>query len=206
MSRSRPTVALFDVGGVLVDWDGVTPLVRLTGGRLDPESARRFWLEFEPLRRFETGRASARAFAEATIAELRLDIAPAAFLREFTGWARRPFEGALELVRRVRGDVLKVILSNTNPLHWRRLVERFDLTASFDAVFASHLTGLHKPDPGAYLHVMRELGHPPAAFFYVDDNRECVDTALQLGMHAIRVRGVNDLEAALQQAGCLMSS
>lgn len=205
MSSSATSVALFDVGGVLVDWDGITPLVQLSGGRLGHERARRFWLEFEPLKRFETGRGSVRAFAEAAVAELGLDMSPEAFVGEFSGWARGPYARAMALVRRVRGDMLKVILSNSNPLHWQRLVERFHLTEPFDAVFVSHLTGLHKPDPEAFLNVARELGRPPGAFCYFDDNRECVDVALGLGMTAIQVRGVDALEVALRQAGCLAS-
>ena len=46
---------LFDLGGVLVDWDGTTPLVEFTQGRLSREGARRFWLESPQVRRLETG-------------------------------------------------------------------------------------------------------------------------------------------------------
>jgi FMN phosphatase YigB (HAD superfamily) len=37
---------LFDLGGVLVDWDGISPLIDLTDVTTTPEQARRFWLEF----------------------------------------------------------------------------------------------------------------------------------------------------------------
>ncbi|MCK4804567.1 MAG: HAD family phosphatase, partial [Spirochaetes bacterium] len=56
-------VILFDLGGVLVDWDGKGPLVELSGGKLNKEEARRFWLESILVREFETGRLAPDQFA-----------------------------------------------------------------------------------------------------------------------------------------------
>ena len=53
---------VFDLGGVLIDWDGMTPLTRLTDGRLSLEAARRFWFESPWIARFETGHCSERQF------------------------------------------------------------------------------------------------------------------------------------------------
>ncbi|MFC0336809.1 hypothetical protein SAMN05421848_2948 [Kushneria avicenniae] len=74
-------ILLFDVGGVLADWDGTTPLVTLTDGRLTREEARRFWLEFEPLAPFETGQSTCEGFLEAAVEALSLNMTPEAF-----GW------------------------------------------------------------------------------------------------------------------------
>jgi len=45
---------LFDLGGVLLEFDGISPLVNLSGGALDRDAARRAWLNSTAIRRFET--------------------------------------------------------------------------------------------------------------------------------------------------------
>ena len=42
---SPPQAILFDFGGVLVEWDGVRPLLELTDSRISEEQARLFWLD-----------------------------------------------------------------------------------------------------------------------------------------------------------------
>ena len=44
MTPSPIQVILFDLGGVLVEFDGIAPLIALSGNKLDKEGARRFWL------------------------------------------------------------------------------------------------------------------------------------------------------------------
>src|ERR1035437_9618432 len=75
-------VILFDLGGVLVHFDGITPLLALSGNRLEPEDARRFWLKSPSVRRFETGRCTPEEFALGAVAELGLALAPALFLEQ----------------------------------------------------------------------------------------------------------------------------
>jgi glucose-1-phosphatase len=54
-SRPRLQALLFDLGGVLVQFDGITPLLGLSENRLSKEEARRFWLGSPSVRAFETG-------------------------------------------------------------------------------------------------------------------------------------------------------
>ena len=37
-----PKVIVFDLNGVLVDWDGISPLIALSKGTLSEEQSRRF--------------------------------------------------------------------------------------------------------------------------------------------------------------------
>ena len=75
---------LFDLGGVLVDWDGVAPLVNLTNGKITPEQARRFWLESLWVKRFETGQCSELDFSTGVIHDLSLDLTPGEFIKKFS--------------------------------------------------------------------------------------------------------------------------
>lgn len=197
-------ILLFDVGGVLADWDGTTPLVRLTDGRLTAEEARRFWLEFAPLAPFETGQASCEGFLEAAVKALSLDMTPETFGQHYAGWVTGLYPGTLELLERINPRFYMAILSNNNALHWP-VVERTGLTACFDAVFLSHEIGYRKPDPRAWQYVFQALECTPSQITFLDDNPECVDAARALGMSAFQVKGKEALEACLKEQGCLLS-
>lgn len=196
-------VLLFDVGGVLVDWAGAQGLVELTEGRLTAEQARRFWMEFELLKPFETGQADGQEFARAAIADLDLAMTPYAFLEVFNSWMRGPFTGALEMVERIHPDYRRAVLSNSNPIHWRRLIDDYGLAGPFETLFVSHEIGQRKPDAEAYRIVCERLSQPAGNVVFFDDNPECVEAARSFGMQAIQVRGLAQLSAALQELGAL---
>jgi glucose-1-phosphatase len=199
VSSAMPSiqVLLFDLGGVLVDFDGITPLVGLAGGRLSREEARRFWLLSPSVRRFETGRCSGEEFARGAIAELGLEIAPAFFLREFLAWDRGPMPGALDLLDELRPRFLMACLSNNNELHWARLCAETGLAGKFHRCYLSQEIGLIKPDHEIFDHVIRDLAVSPARILFLDDNPECVEAARAAGMNARQARGVQEARAAL---------
>ncbi|WP_438765869.1 HAD family hydrolase [Kushneria sp. TE3] len=201
--RSRE-ILLFDVGGVLADWDGTTPLVNLTGGRLSHEQARRFWLEFAPLEPFETGRASARGFLKAAVETLELDMTPETFEQHYSGWVTGLYPGTRELLERIDPRFYMAILSNNNPIHWA-VIQRTGLEAHFDTIFLSHEIGYRKPDPRAWQHVIKALACSANQITFLDDNPECVDAARTLGMRAHLVNGKEALETCLESEGYLGS-
>jgi glucose-1-phosphatase len=196
----KPDCILFDLGGVLVEWDGVVPLIEVTGGRLTPEQARLFWFESESVRCFETGRCTADEFARAAVKELGITLAPAVFLREFVSWDRGPLPGALDLLISLQPHFALACLSNNNPLHWnaRKLQE---LAACFHRRYVSFEIGLMKPDPAAYQYVLADLEVEPAAILFFDDNPECVDAARCLGISAYVVKGPAAVQERLAQLG-----
>jgi putative hydrolase of the HAD superfamily len=201
MSDGRFEVLLFDLGGVLVEFDGITPLVALSGNTLTREQARRFWLLSDAVRRFETGRCSGEEFAAGAVAELKLNIAPDLFLQQFVSWDRGPMPGALELLDLLKPRFFLACLSNNNELHWRRLREETGLLGRFHHCFASQEIGHMKPDRESFDHVVRNLGVAPDRILFLDDNPECVDGARAAELVAFCARGVDGVRAALASVG-----
>ena len=198
MNLTKPKVLLFDLGGVLVDWAGIDPLLALTAGRLSPEQARKFWLESAAVRDFERGRCGAEEFARATVADLRLTCAPAEFLVQFESWDRGPFPGAVELLAELAPQYYLACLSNNNELHWRRLRQCPGFLDRFQQRFVSFEIGKIKPDPDVFEYVLARLDAPPASVLFFDDNPECVEAARRLGLRARHVQGVAAVRAALR--------
>ena len=194
-------VLLFDLGGVLVEFDGIAPLIALSGDKLDREGARRFWLTSPSVRKFETGQCTADEFALSAVAELGLTMAPDVFLRQFVSWDRGPMEGALSLLDSLKPRFRLACLSNNNELHWNRLREETKLPEKFHRCYLSQEIGVMKPDAGSFNYAARDLGTRPEHILFFDDNPECVEAAGQLGFNARCVRGVGEVKAALAELG-----
>jgi glucose-1-phosphatase len=196
-------VVLFDLGGVLVELSGVPAMLSWMNNRVSPEELWRMWLTSPAVRAFETGRTPPETFAEELIAEMALPVAGDQLLREFSSWPRCLFPGALDLIARVPRRYTRATLSNSNALHWPRLMEDMRLEDAFDRHFASHLTGKIKPDEDAFHHVMNALQCVAEEVLFLDDNQLNVETARRIGMKAFRIEGLPGAERALVEAGVL---
>ena len=191
-------VILFDLGGVLVENAGEQGLSSMLPHQLGRHEIWTRWLASDAVRRFERGEIAPEVFAARFIEEWGLALEPAAFMESFAAWPRGLFDGAAALVRNLRAQHRVACLSNTNALHWARLPELPEL---FDSIFASHLTGLLKPDAEAFEHVLRELDVRADAVWFFDDLLQNVEAARKVGIRAVQVRTFADVGPALRARG-----
>jgi HAD superfamily hydrolase (TIGR01509 family) len=196
-------VLLFDVGGVLVELRGVEIILGWLGNRLSAEQLWHRWLQSVPVRQFETGRIDAAEFAAGVIAEFELAVAPQEFLESFTGWPTGLYPGTLELLARIPRRYRRALLSNSNPLHWPRVLDEMKLGHAIEHHFVSHLMGRIKPDADAFQHVLDSLGCTAAQVAFFDDNALNIEAARSLGMRAQQVRGLAETQQALIELGVI---
>ena len=196
-------VLLFDVGGVLVQLGGVEAMLGWLGGAVTADELWRRWLHSVSVRRFETGQVDADEFAAGVIAEFGLGVEPQKFLKAFIEWPTGLYPGTLEMLARIPRSYRRAVLSNSNAVHWPRVMNDMQLGSAFDSLFVSHLTGRIKPDPDAFEHVVDSLGCTPGEVLFLDDNSINVEAARSYGMRAIRVRGVIEAQSALVDFGII---
>ena len=196
-------VVLFDVGGVLVQLSGVATVLGWVADRWTPAELWQRWLRSPAVRAFETGRCDADTFAADLVAELELGVEPALFLESFAGWPSGLYPGAHELVARIPGHITRALLSNSNALHWDRVIDDFGLGTLFEHRFVSHLTGRIKPDRDAFEHVVSTLGCDAGSIFFLDDNLMNVEAAHAVGLQGAVARGIDEAEQALRHAGVI---
>jgi putative hydrolase of the HAD superfamily len=194
-------IILFDLGGVLVEWNGTEELMKLVGQDCSRNMAERFWIHSPAVRRFESGLCTAREFGQEAVAELDLDLEPEEWLRLFLSWDRGPLPGAIELLTAVGKSHVLGCLSNNNELHWGRVRDKHRFDQLFQHHYLSHEIGLCKPDPRIFQYVLNDLGRAPETVLYMDDSAEIVSTAQQLGFRAFRTRGINEVRQALVREG-----
>jgi putative hydrolase of the HAD superfamily len=191
-------IILFDLGGVLVEWNGSEELPKLVGGSFSKEDATQFWLHSSAVRRFESGLSTAEEFGEEAVAELHLDILPQEWLRLFISWDRGPLVGAKELLAELSVHHELGCLSNNNELHWNRVCDLHRFDQFFGCQYLSHEIGLCKPDPALFQYVLADLQLSPSTVLYLDDNREIVEAAKELGIRAFQARGIDEARAVLR--------
>lgn len=193
-------VILFDLGGVLVHFDGVAAVATLSGGRLTAEQSRRFWMTSPAVGAFEVGGVAPLDFARRASAELGLALTAEEFLAHFETWDRGPMPGALALLAELRPRVRLACLTNNNEIHWRQLRDDFGLSPHFERCYVSYELRLRKPDPAVFEHVVRDLAVAPAEILFLDDNPECVSAGERAGLVCRLVKGVDEARRACREA------
>jgi len=197
---SRPTLLLFDLGGVLVEnvvFERLAPLLPAPAPRAALQDR---WLASAAVRAFDLGRIEPDVFAEVFVAEWGLTLSPASFLEEFASWPRGLYPGARALLDDLRRRFRVACLSNSNALHWERFGGFPD---GFDVSLSSHLLGAVKPDAEAFRRALATLGVGPTDLWFFDDSAANVHAAAALGIRAFRTEGLAAVEAVLRAEGCM---
>ena len=191
----RPSLLMFDLGGVLIQSTVFEHLNRLLPMSAQTMDIKERWLSSPSVRQFERGEISSNDFAEGFVAEWGLELTPQAFLKEFSSWPRNFFPGARETVHELRKSYRVGCLSNSNPLHWSKFD---DLEDMFDISVFSHLIGAIKPDREIFALAVSECDVDPQDVYFFDDCAANVRSAQSLGMNAFQVDGFNSLKRVLR--------
>ena len=196
---SEHEALLVDFGGVLTTnmWEGFDEFCRAEG--IEQGSVRNLF-KHEPdaladLRLLETGELDPKEF-ERRFAP-RLGIAQAEGLIERMFAAVRPEDRLIAAVKAARdGGVRTGLISNS----WGTSIYDPDaLKGLFDVAIISGDVGMHKPQPEIYLLAAERLGVEPPACVFVDDLRENIRGAEEVGMTAILHRDPDVTVAELER-------
>ena len=81
------------------------------------------------------------------------------------------------------------------------LEERYKFLKNFkDGVF-SHVIGTRKPDPAIYKHALKISSHPPSECVYIDDKKDLLVPARELGMNTVHFESPEQLRSDLISKG-----
>ena len=202
-STSPPIAAVaFDLGNVLVKVDHLRfcrGLAELAGWPPQEIYAAVFQSRLET--GYDRGRLSSREFHRRLQARFRLDL-PFPRFRDLWNEIFDPLEDMQEVVARLARRYPLYLLSNTNPLHFRYLRERFaSLLKHFRALILSYRVGSRKPEAAIFQALLREAGLPPARILYIEDKEDFVAAARTHGLTAWIFVSPQDFKERLSVAG-----
>jgi FMN phosphatase YigB (HAD superfamily) len=103
----------------------------------------------------------------------------------------RPFSPLWDQIPRLKQQYQLAILSDIDPIKLSIIRQRIDLSL-FDVVAFSAEMKRSKKSPASFLHVAKALDISPGDCLFVDDNREFIGTAQELGFQTYYFRGLSD--------------
>lgn len=205
MPPSSRSVVVFDLGGVLIDWNPRHLYRKLFAG--DAAAMEEFlatvctqdWNE-----RQDAGRSFAEATALLAAEHPQHQVLIEAYFARWHEMLAGPIPGTVEVLAalRTRGVPLYA-LSNWSAETYPHARRRFDFLQWFRGVVISGEVGLIKPDPRIYALLLERFAIAAAEAVYIDDNPRNAEAASRLGFHGIHFTDGPALRRELAALGLL---
>jgi putative hydrolase of the HAD superfamily len=180
-----PTAVIFDLDGVIRDWNDVEMSEVEVAYGLEPRTILAVGFEPELGEAVMTGRIDYRTWMdiirERVLATHGDGVRGA--LDEWEANVGLVDVPMLQVLRAVRRHATVALLSN-GTTRLRRDLEVLDLTDEFDVIFNTAEIGMAKPDPAVFHHVLGELEVTPDEAIFIDDMEPNVDGARSVGIPA----------------------
>jgi 2-haloacid dehalogenase len=204
MSGQR-RIAVFDLGGVLIDWNPRHLYRKLFDG--DDAAMERF-LESVCSPAWNRGLDEGASFTDsiAGLVGKHPDQAHLieAYYERFEEMFSGPIAGAVALLAELKSrNVPLYALTNWSADKAPVMYKLFDFVNWFEGVVVSGLVGCAKPDRKIYQHLLQTHGIDAHAAVYIDDVRENVDAASALGFAGIWFQSPGELRRELAGHGLL---
>ncbi len=196
---------LVDLGKVLVGFDHQVTCDLIAGATGTSADRLRPVLFGHLEADFDQGRLSPPEFFRACEAEADLPrLSDAVWI---AAWRDifQPIPDAIAALTRVRPGVRRVLVSNTNVLHWEGVLRVFDPSEHFDALVLSFRVGAVKPESEFWEAALAAAGCARGECLYADDRAELVAAAAARGIPGFVVRGAGSFAAGLDERGLLFT-
>jgi glucose-1-phosphatase len=151
--------------------------------------------------RFEVGEVSAEEFFQGMGRTLNLQVNYPEFCRI---WSSIFLPGTLipaRLLEALHRRYRLLMLSDTDPIHFSTLLDRYPIFHHFDSRILSFEVGARKPSPRIFREAIGRAGFPANQCFFTDDVAANVEGARNEGMVAVRFHSLPQLEAELRAQG-----
>ena len=188
---------VFDLGGVLVEVDirrAWRHWATVAGVPVEAISSR--WKQDWAYWAHECGELDDRGFFAHLRKTLRLEIDEAELLAGWNAVLGEPLPGIAPLLRELADEFPLYVFSNTNPAHIAHFTPRYRaLLSLFRRVLTSCELKSRKPEPEAFLRLVREIGVAPQRLAFLDDLEQNVTGAHEAGLQAFRVTSPAQIRA-----------
>ena len=196
--------AVFDLGGVLIDWDPRYLYRRVLADEAAVEEFLATVCTPEWNAEQDRGRPFAEGVAELVERHPAQAAAIAAYHERWTEMLAGDIPGTVEVLAELRAaGVPLYALTNWSAETFGIARERFEFLGWFDGVVVSGEERLIKPDPRLFELLLDRFGLAAEATFYVDDTQANVAAAAALGFDAVRFRDPGRLRRDLAERGLL---
>ncbi len=199
------SIAVFDLGGVLIDWNPRYLYRKLFDG---DDAAMEHFLANICTSQWNVQQDAGRTLAEgcAILKKNHPDHAKYidAWMERYEEMLAGPIHGTVNLLAELRSHGVPIYaLSNWSAETFPAAQKRFDFLQWFDGILLSGHVRLVKPDPRIFRLFFETHAVNPAQAVYIDDLQPNVDSAAALGMHGIRFTDPAALRSELMNVGLI---
>ncbi len=198
-------VLLFDLGGVVIDFDLDLALQSWASHSLLPlEDIRRLFTMDEAYQKHERGQMEAQTYFDYLRGILKIRADDKVMMAGWNSIYLGVIAQSLDLIRCVNKKIPCYAFTNTNAAHQAAWMEKYpEVVEVFQHIFVSSEMGLRKPERAAFEAVAEATGISATSTLFFDDSPENVTGAKASGLHAVHVREPADIRIALGAIGLL---
>ena len=204
MPESSYTTVIFDLGGVLIDWNPRYLYRKL----LPDEASIEHFLDTVCTSEWNARQDAGRPFAEG-VAELSLQFPEQAALIEafHTRWIEMiggSIDGTVAIMDELRtAGVPLYALTNWSAETFPLVRPDFEFLDWFIGIVVSGVEKDIKPNPEFYQVLFNRYDVDPRETIFIDDSRANIETGRELGLHAIHFTSPEKLRSELLASGLL---
>ncbi|BCE03810.1 HAD family hydrolase [Marinicellulosiphila megalodicopiae] len=186
---------VFDIAGVLIQdqWVSIVRTLlndkqlndkQLNDKQLSKQDVFELWQRESCFHDYETGKISTDVFISQAKTALNLTISDQQFKELFDQIIITPFKRAEEVLSKVKSQFNVAILSNTNPMHYQKILNNFNIYQHCEHLFLSHQMGVMKPSGEIFSMMLKQLHCKAQHVLFFDDNMPNVLAARKLGINS----------------------
>ena len=200
LASHSPSIAVFDVGNVLIHWDP-----RRLYRRILDDPAKVEWFLTEVCHsawnlELDRGRPYAEAIAERIAAFPEYAAEIRAYDERWDEMVAGAIEGSVALLERLHDARIPLYaITNFSRAKFDHATKRFPFLLRFDGAIVSGDERLVKPDPAIFRLLLTRYGLSAADCLFIDDSAANVEGARKIGMAAHHFRDPEALEAELRR-------
>ena len=198
-NRENLTTIVFDLGGVLIDWNPRYLYREI----FDDDEAMELFLEKICTPEWNEKQDAGRSLKEATDSLIEnhpyWDREIRAFYGQWEKMLHGPIEGTVKILDYlVKQKKYKIFaLTNWSSETWPIAWDIFPFLDWFEGILVSGREELAKPDPKIYKFLFERFDINPEDALFIDDNLRNVDASIKAGMDAVQFTSPEDLHAFL---------
>lgn len=195
MERLTIDIVLFDLDGVLRNWDSQLEDYQTGGCPIPIDDVREAAFDPSLLHPAITGRMTDDAWRAGIVARLAERYSDELAQQAVTAWSASPGlidPVILEMVHALRTVTPVGLLTNATDRLPRDL-DQLNVGSAFDHIFNSSAIGHAKPDRAIFARVTEALAMPADRVLFIDDSPGHVRAARQFGWKAFHYRGIEPL-------------
>ena len=205
MEEQQFKAIIFDLGGVLVDWNPRYLFEKL----IDDEGRRNYFLQnicnLDWNEEQDAGRPIKQATEELVAKHPEWKEHIYNYYNRWEEMLAGPIQGTVEILRAVKntGRYKLYALTNWSAELFPRALELFDFFHWFDGRVVSGEEKMRKPAPDFYHVLLTRFHLEPRDALFIDDNLRNVQAAEAIGIRSIHFKSPEQLKDALKQYGIL---